>query len=349
MNKAREFCSKASTRALLVLFVFVILLVSLFIAALTGRILAVLNVIELQVFLVEGGVRAFFVLHSVNLLFGTCLTIIGAKYFLAPLNRLTLATKEIAKGNFNVRVEAKGSNELVRLTTSFNKMAKELGSIETLRTDFVSNISHEFKTPVASIRGFAKRLLKNNITEEQRIKYLNIIVAESERLARLSSNVLLLSNLENYDNEQETKVTYPLDEQLRRVILLLEPQLDKKSLEIDIDLESAEIEANEELMYHVWLNILGNAIKFSDTNGVIQIKLKKMDNKVEVCIADAGQGMSEEIKNRMFEKFYQGDESRGLEGNGLGLSLVKRILDIENGNIQVFSEIGKGTQIKILI
>ena len=336
---------KLSTLLWLVLFVFGILLITLMLSVIGWQILVHVGVIEPYGDGV-GTPRPFLFLLIISLIIGTVLATIGGEFFLRPLHRLTLATKEIARGNFDVHVEVKSSKELERLAESFNEMAKELSSIETLRTDFVSNISHEFKTPVASIRGFAKRLMKNNLSDEQRAEYLQIIISESERLSRLSSNVLLLSNLESSTPTSPgvERVKYSLDEQLRKLVLLLEPQLQRRALEIDIQLESVNITAAEEMLSHVWLNLLGNAIKFSHLNGTVGIKLEQKNGNAIVTVSDQGAGMDDEVKRHMFEKFFQGDRSRAIEGNGLGLSLVKKILDLENGEISVDSEVGKGTR-----
>jgi signal transduction histidine kinase len=229
------------------------------------------------------------------------------------------------------------------MARSFNEMAQELSSIETLRSDFISNISHEFKTPIVSIKGFAKRLKKGTLSEEQRNEYIDIIISESDRLTRLSSNVLLLSRLENTEKVME-KALYPLDEQIRRAILLLEPQLQKKRLEVDAKIESVQIFAGEEVLSHLWINLLGNAIKFSPDGGTVGISLTQNGSEAVVTVSDTGAGMDEEMQRHIFDKFYQGDTSRATEGNGLGLSLVKRILELENGRISVDSEPGKGTR-----
>ena len=319
---------------MLVLFVFMILLASLLLGGLIWVIIPG-NIHRVPL-------SGLFFLITISLIIGTILAAILGDYFLRPLRNLIKATKEVAGGNFNVYVESKGSNELVRLTKSFNEMAKELASIETLRTDFVSNISHEFKTPITSIKGFAKRLLKNHLTEEQKAEYLQIIISESERLSRLSSNILLLSNLESHASDSERE-EYLLDEQLRKIILILEPQLQKHMIDTEISLESVRICANEELLHHVWLNLLDNAIKFSNPGGTVSILLKAENNKITVTIADNGVGMDSGVRKRMFEKFYQAEPSRATDGNGLGLALVKKILDIENGTVCADSVPGGGT------
>ena len=331
---------KMSTLLWLVLFVFLVLVASIIVAGLIWHF--VMNIGLIAQYEAGQSIRAFMFLLIINVLIGTILATIGGDYFLRPLNKLARATREIAKGNFDVQVEIKGSMELARLAIGFNEMAKELSSIETLRSDFVSNISHEFKTPVTSIRGFAKLLMKDNLTDEERMEYIQIIIHESDRLTRLSSNVLLLSSLESGSTITE-KEEFSLDEQLRKIVLLLEPQLQNKRLITEIDLESVQISANEEMLHHVWLNILGNAIKFSHSEGLIGISLKTKNNKAIVSITDWGVGMDNTVKKRMFEKFYQADQSRAAEGNGLGLSLAKKIIDLERGEIHVKSAPGEGT------
>jgi len=346
MNSNRDIKRTLSTLLWLVLFVFIILLVSILVSVLIWHLMTRIG--ALSPFTAARALHAFMFILMVSLVVGTVLATIGGDFLLRPLRHLTKGTKEIAGGNFNVRVNMKGPQELVRLAESFNDMAKELSAIETLRSDFVSNISHEYKTPIAAIRGFAKRLQKNSITEEQRREYLDIIVFESERLSRLSSNVLLLSNLESTTKDTE-QTQYALDEQLRRVVLLLESQFHKKKLETDIVLDDVHITSGEEILHHLWINLLGNAIKFSNEGGKIEVTLKKDGNLAVVSISDQGIGMDEDIKTRIFEKFYQGDRSRATEGNGLGLALAKRILELENGRIKVESELGKGTCITVLL
>jgi len=278
----------------------------------------------------------------VSLLTGTILARFAGKRFLRQISELAEATKEIASGNFNIHLKAGNTREIDMLTNSFNEMAKELSTIETLRADFVSNISHEFKTPVASIRGFARRLKKDSLSNEQRNEYLDIIISESERLTRLSSNVLLLSSLESTEKISDETV-YSLDEQIRRAILLLEPQLQQKRLDVDVNLDSVQVNANEEMLSHLWINLLGNAIKFSPEGDTISVSLGIAGGEAIAKISDMGPGMDDEVIKRIFDKFYQGEQSRTTEGNGLGLSLVKRILELENGRIEVESEPGRGS------
>ncbi len=329
-----------TTLLFLVLFVFVILLVSIVIS---GGISYLLMNAGILPPLAERRFPVILIfLLLISLLIGTLLAIIAGDIFLRPLRDLVAATKKVGAGNFDIRVTVNGSHEINRLGSSFNEMISELASIEKLRNDFISNISHEFKTPIVSIRGFARRLKKSTLTEQQRMEYLDIIIAETERLTRMSSNVVLLSKLENTEKLFE-KAPYPLDEQIRKAILLLNPQLEKKRINLEIDLNPAQIIANEEMMSHIWINLLENAIKFSPEDSTIGVALKSSGNSANVSIFDKGIGMDESVKKHIFDKFYQGDHSRITEGSGLGLALVKRILQLCDGEITVESALGEGS------
>jgi signal transduction histidine kinase len=265
-----------------------------------------------------------------------------------PIVQLNNATQEVARGNFDVVVVNDSQDEIGQLTESFNKMAKELKSIEYLRKDFVSNVSHEFKTPISSILGFAKLLENRNLTDEEKKEYLDIIVEESKRLSNLSTNILNLSKLESQEivfNKSE----YDLDEQMRNVILLLEPKWYEKNISFDIEMEKISLHANEDLMQQVWINLLNNAITYSHPKGVIHIKVYNEEEQAVIVIRDEGIGMDEYTKERMFEKFFKGNSSLSKEGTGLGLALVKRIIDLHHGTIEVESRPGEGTRIKLAI
>lgn len=273
---------------------------------------------------------------------GTLLIVLLAKSVVKPILRLTDATQEVAKGNFDIQVKYKSNDEIGQLTENFNKMTRELKNIEYLRKDFITNVSHELKTPIASIHGFAKLIQKGNLLEADKQEYANIIVEETTRLSNLSSNMLKLSKLENQEIGNKKNIFY-LDEQIRRSILLLEYEWRNKNIEFDIELDKVKYLGDEELLQQVWINLLGNAIKFSNYNSIIKVELEIRGENVIVKIKDQGLGMNENTKIRIFEKFYQGDEAHSSEGNGLGLPLVKRIIDLNHGNIQVESKINEGT------
>jgi signal transduction histidine kinase len=255
---------------------------------------------------------------------------------------LNRAVQEVAKGNFDVKVDNKSTDEVGQLTKNFNKMAMELKRIEYLRKDFINSVSHEFKTPLASIQGFAKLLQKGNLSEVEKQEYADIIVEETDRLSRLSSNILRLSSLDNKEIIDRTTL-FSLDEQIRKVILLLEHEWNKKNIDFDIELDEIQYQGDEELLQQVWINLLNNAIKFSNANSSITVRSNKTASTVNIEISDTGIGMSEETMLRIFERFYQGDQAHSNDGNGLGLSLVKRILDLCNGSIHVKSKLNEGS------
>ncbi len=258
-----------------------------------------------------------------------------------PITRLSEATRKVAGGDFTVRLPVRGQDELGQLMENFNHMAAELQSIEYLQKDFISNVSHEFKTPIASIQGFATLLKSPQTTDEERQEYTDIILKESQRLSRLSQNLLRLSKLE-YQQRLKEDAPFSLDEQLRQTVLLLEPEWTQKDIAWDLNLESTVIRGDAELLQQVWINLLGNAIKFSPAGGEIHLSLYISD-MVKVKIRDCGEGMDESTQAHIFERFYQGDTSHAHEGNGLGLPLAKRIIDLHGGTIRVKSAHGEGT------
>ena len=268
---------------------------------------------------------------------------------LKPMNDLINAMGKVSRGDFSVRVDGEDiPGAMGEVVQSFNGMASELGGIEMFRKDFINNFSHEFKTPIVSIRGFAKQLERDDLTEEQRREYAHIIVAESERLANMSSNILLLTKLEN-QQIITNKTEYRLDEQLRSCILLLEKQWSAKEIDLSLNLDEITYTGDEEMMSHVWVNLINNGIKFSPVGGVLELSCRKREKQLEVVVRDHGEGMSPETEKRIFEKFYQGDSAHATEGNGLGLSLVKSIVDLCGGKIEVESTLGAGTAFTVLL
>ncbi len=277
---------------------------------------------------------------------GAMLMLIAVTQILKPVTRLTRATQEVAKGNFDVTVDYDSCDELGQLTHHFNLMTQELKNMEYLRKDFVSSVSHEFKTPIASIQGFARLLKTKDLTQEEFDEYTDVIISESDRLSKLSSNLLRLSRLEN-QAILPAGSAFSLDEQIRKTILLLESEWSAKNLELEIDMEDMEYAGNEEMIQQIWINLLSNAIKFSNDGGTLWVRLKKESGFAVVEIADNGVGISAEALPRIFEKFYQGDVSRSAKGNGLGLSIVRQILDSCGGDIFVESELGNGAKFTV--
>lgn len=216
---------------------------------------------------------------GVSTLLGTALSAPIARSYLAPIARLIDATREVKAGHFDVRVEADDAgSEIAELTDCFNEMTRELGTIELFRSDFINSFSHEFKTPIVSIRGFAHQLERDDLTPEQRSEYLSIIIAESDRLSNMATNVLLLTKLESQQIVSD-RAPYRLDEQLRSAILLLESQWTEKNLDLELELDEVTFTGNEEMVAHVWINLLGNAIKFSYEGGLLEVSLTEEDEK----------------------------------------------------------------------
>ena len=256
------------------------------------------------------------------------------------------AIDKIAKGDFDVIIESNTSKHdhlMSALAVKVNNMAKQLSSMEMMRQDFVSNVSHEIQSPLTSIRGFAALLQNENLSYEEKKSYLEIIETETKRLSKLSDNLLKLSSLDCGTKELQIE-TYDLDKQLKNVILSLEPQWSKKNIEFEIECPHTTVAADEELMSEVWINLLNNGIKFTLYDSKMFVSIKKDDVSIEVTIKDSGIGISEEEQKCIFERFYMVDKSRKRElgGNGLGLAITKKILDLHGGSIRVESEINKG-------
>ena len=290
-----------------------------------------------------------FVVAAVSVLVGTLLSQFAGRHPLSAIIAMSEATKEVAKGNFDVTVaEESPIKELRDMAHSFNRMTKELAGTELLRSDFVENVSHEFKTPLSAIEGYATLLQKPGLSEEKRAEYTGKILYNTRRLSTLTSNILLLSRLENQELDIPRE-TFCLDEQLREVILSQEEGWAGKYLELEVDLDSADYRGNRDLLAHVWQNLLSNAVRFTPERGLIRVLLRRDENRLRVSVADTGPGMSEEIQRRVFEKFYQGDRSRASQGNGLGLALAKRVVDLHGGEIIVSSKEGKGTTFTVYL
>ena len=273
----------------------------------------------------------------------SCISAAVASKIVGPVREVKKAMHRVEKGDFSQRLEVTGFNgEIDELIESYNKMAQELGGIEMFRENFINSFSHEFKTPIVSIQGFAKQLKKENLSEEKKQEYIDIIISESKRLTNLSSNILMLSKLENQQIITD-KTSFSLDEQIRNCILLLEKQWTAKDISFDIDMQEIQYTTNAEMLSQVWVNIIGNAIKFSPEGSSIRVKLFKEGDVITAEITDRGIGMDQQTISHIFERFYQGDRAHASEGNGLGLPLVKRIVELCNGNIRVESQYGKGT------
>jgi len=279
----------------------------------------------------------------VSIVIGTSISAVASEKILKPLNQLINATKVVSTGDFSVRVtEINTQSEIADLLRNFNHMTEELSSIEMFRNDFINNFSHEFKTPIVSIKGFAKQLQNDDLEAIKRKEYTDIIINESERLTNMSSNILILTKFENQRIITD-QIDYELDEQIRNCIILLEPQWSKKNIEMNINLDATKIYANPKMLSHLWINLIENAIKNSNDNGNVTIKCHETLDDIEFKISNYGNGMDDSTLKHIFDKFYQGDRSHTSQGNGLGLSIVKRIVELSRGEISVESKISQGT------
>lgn len=282
-----------------------------------------------------------------SMVIGGIVTIFVGRLMIRPIQKISNAFVGLSKGDFSVRVPTNETIEEIRdMAVNFNAMVHDLSRIETLQSDFVVNVSHEFKTPLAAIEGYATLLQNTSLPAGKQERYVEIILENTKRLTEMSSNILALSKLENQEKVLDQE-EYRLDEQLRMAVLLLENKWAKKKIEFEISLPKLFYIGNEQILNQVWYNLLDNAIKHSKEEGVIAISTRKKEKYVEVKIKDEGEGMSKEVQKHIFEKFYQGDESRKREGNGLGLALVKRIIELCEGEIQVESELGKGAEFTV--
>lgn len=275
---------------------------------------------------------------------GSIITVIMGWIFFAPITKLGKAMRKVASGNFDIRLESKFSTKEVKdIYKNFNLMAEELGATEMLQTDFVSNVSHEFKTPINAIEGYAMLLQGCSQESQEQQEYIEKILSNTKRLSELVGNILLLSKVDHYAI-QTKKEEYRLDEQIRHALLMYEQKWVEKEIEFDIELDKISYLGNESLMHHVWSNLIDNAIKFSSQSGMIRIHLKKREGQIVFMIEDTGPGIGEQEQKHIFDKFYQGDSSHKQEGNGLGLALVKQILETCNGQIEVDNTFQEGSR-----
>ena len=270
-----------------------------------------------------------------------------------PVRRIAEGAGKIMRGDFSARIEPfHGIDSEAGFDTIidyFNRMAEELGSVETLRTDFIANVSHELKTPLAVIQNYGTMLQSPDLADEQRMEYAKAITDQSRRLADLITNILKLNRLENQQIYPAAK-RYNLGEQLAECLLNFESTWEKKNINIETDIEEEVfVESDDELLSLVWNNLFSNALKFTEAGGTVSVTLKTEGAYAAVHVADTGYGISPEVGRHIFEKFYQGDTSHATQGNGLGLALVKRVVDIVGGDISVESETGKGSTFTVKI
>ena len=339
---------KADRKRLTTLTLFLALLVFCLLLAAIG--LAVLGVFILQWAGVIGSIEdemdmaTIVVFMSViSLILGWVLVFFSIRIPLKPFHTLVSHMNRLAMGDFQTRIESTGmlSNHpaMKGIRDSFNKLAEELEQTEMLRSDFINNFSHEFKTPIVSIAGFAKLLKRGNLTEEQRIAYLTSIEEESLRLSYMATNVLNLTKVENQTILTEV-TTFNLSEQVRSAVLLLEAKWSEKNIDLQLDFDEFTVEGNEELLKQVWINLVDNAVKFSPRCGSVLLDIMGEGTAVKVTVSNTGPEIPADKRERIFSKFYQADESHASEGNGIGLAVVKRVVDLHGGRVTVTSENG---------
>ena len=338
--KIKERASRTSLMIVFAVFVFAILLAAMGITSLSLYVLAKLGVLidvngELPLS------TAILFVSLVSIVIGGIIAFFSSRIPLKPINNLINKMNRLAAGDFKARLYfgsvLSSHSAFKEISTSFNKMAEELENTELLRTDFINNFSHEFKTPIVSITGFASLLSRDSLTEEQKAVYIRSIEEESRRLADMATNMLNLTKVEN-----QTILTdishFNLSEQIRSALLLLEDKWTKKNIELQLDFDEHTVEANEELLKQVWINLLDNAIKFSESGGVVSLNITDNGGALTVSVGNTGKPIPPEKAEKIFNRFYQADESHTGEGNGIGLAIVKKIVTLHGGDVTVKSD-----------
>ena len=333
-------------RALTALFsktIFLVLLSAVGISGVTLFILDITNVFGMLGIANVNIPLTFVIMVAVVLLLSFLISVLIGKYPIKPFSDLINALNQLAAGDFKTRLKfgkaASKHKTFKEISESFNQLAEELENTETLRSDFINNFSHEFKTPIVSIAGLAKLVNKGNLTEEQKKIYLTAIEEESMRLASMATNVLNLTKIENQTILTDIS-TFNLSEQIRSCILLLENKWTQKNIEFELDLDEYKIEANEELLKQIWINLIDNAVKFSPNDGKVAIDIKEHANTITVFVENEGSNISPDNIHKIWNKFYQADESHASEGNGVGLAIVKKIVELHCGETQVSCQNG---------
>lgn len=286
----------------------------------------------------------------VSLVVGGVMTTIISKSLLNPVKNLRIAMDKVADGDLSIQLDTSksSSGEIKELYAGFNLMTHELRATEILQTDFISNVSHEFKTPINAIEGYSTLLQGCENLDDDQKEYVEKILFNTSRLSSLVSNILLLSKIENQSIQAKRNV-FSLDEQIRESIVALETAWEPKNIEFDVELDAVKYTGNEIIVRHIWSNLIGNAIKFSPIGSTVTIKLENKKDRFIFTVSDQGEGLSEEAKKHLFDKFYQADTSHKSEGNGLGLALVKQILAIEGGDITAENIDGGGCRFTVTL
>lgn len=330
--------------------IFIVLFITISIVSMTASILVHNEVLFIMEDRIPETENVIIFMGVVSIAIGYVLAVFIGRIPLKPINEIISAINRLAGGDFSARLNFSSrlvSRAFKEVAESFNKMAEELQNTEMLRGDFINNFSHEFKTPIVSIAGFAEILESEDLEEEERKKYILAIKEESLRLANMATGVLNLTKLENQNILADKKI-YNVSEQIRSTVLLFESKWEMKNIDLDIDIGEYYLNANEELMGHVWVNLFDNAVKFSDDGGTIRIAASVLNNLLTVSFSNTGAEIPAEKQDKIFNKFYQADESHSREGNGIGLPVVKKVIELHGGHISVASAGGVTTFVVVV-
>lgn len=344
--KKKNYTNKLGLMLLLSIVMFLVISVAMLITFLLVYLLSNIRVLDINT-------RDFNFLGMIEFVFISCILLsliltnsMGSAIILKPVNRIISQLNRLADGDFTARLhfgKPIGDYPTFRnVEKSFNRAAEELENTELLRSDFINNFSHEFKTPIVSIAGFVKLLRDGNLTKEEEKEYLDIIEEESLRLTRMADNVMTLTRVESLTILTNISL-FNLSEEIRSSVLLLEEKWSEKEIDMDIDDGDYMIEGNEELLKQVWINLLDNAIKFSPPRSTISIRIKDEAKYISISVSNEGKEIPKEKIQHIFNKFYQADESHSAEGNGIGLAVVKKIVTLHNGSVSVKSGDGLTT------
>lgn len=335
MNKKIK---RLAEKRLYFLFIFVAALILVVTIAIIILMAYIFNKTEVIRIYLESDLGAFAIVLFIT---SSVIVGIGAAYvfgqiFMKPIKRIINGMTSLSDGKYDVSIDLGNHSALKELAESFNKLSEELKKNELISTDFINNFSHELKTPLVSIKGLISLMKKPNFPEEKRLEYLQIIEEEANRLSTLTTNILSLSKIEN-DKIVTNKTKFNISEQIRTCVLLLEKKWTKKNIEFIMEIDELNIIGNEDLLKQVWFNLIDNAIKFSPNNKDIIIKMTESPKEISVSIINEGPTIKEEEKDKIFNKFYQIDKNHTTEGNGIGLSIVKKIMELHNGKINLDS------------
>ncbi len=352
-RKSSELRSPASTISLLFLFSINIFMIIAGILAITGGICIFLmhNNKLADNFYTMPNLSWLVFVYITSIIIGISIIVMLRNLFILPIQHSIEAMKQLAEGDFNIRIQLnmkKPTLEMVKFVNCFNKTAAKLGSMEMLHKDFMNNFSHEFKTPIVSISGFAKLLRDGTLSEKEKAEYLDIIIAESDRLSTLSQSVLELSKIESQMAITKKEV-FNISEQIRQSIVLVDHKWLKKEIHLEMQLEEGNFYGNAALIKHIWVNLLDNAYKFAPAHSAISIQIFNTEETYIFQLTDEGPGMSEHTQEHIFEHFFQEDTSHNTQGNGLGMTMVQKVVLLHNGTINIKSALGNGTTMTVTL